>query len=238
MKFQEEILDIAPTHRDALLGKAICLSYLGRYKEAADMCRTMIRLGDYYLGEAHYWLAWSQNELEEYENAWANVQKSKDYLVGYEPVFFLAGMVAFNQDKLAEAEENLKQAYKINSSNGDSPYYLGKIKSIQEDWLAAGSYFERAGVVYEQNESSIRRKMEEIKGSSFSEQRKKNLISHKARQLQKTILSKVTAWYNAAAGYYNADKKEKAVQMAEKAAAHPAFKEKAEELIELMKKQF
>jgi len=237
MGFQEEILAAAPNHRDALLGKAICLSYLGRHEEAVDVCGTMVRLGEYYMGEAHYWLAWNQNELEEYESAWTNVQKAKDYLEGYEPVFFLAGMVAFNQNRLAEAEENLKEAYRINLLNGDSPYYLGKIKSILEDWLTAGSYFEKAGVVYEQNEKFIRNKMEEIQGSSFSDQRKKKLLSRKAKQLQKTILSKVTAWYNAAAGYYNADEKEKAIQLAEKAAAHPAFKEKAEELIELMKKQ-
>jgi len=237
MGFQEEILAMAPTHRDALLGKAICLSYLGKHEEAAEVCRTMVRLGEYYMGEAHYWLAWNQNELEEYESAWTNVQKAKDYLEGYEPVFFLAGMIAFNQERLREAEENLKQAYKINPSNGDAPYYLGKIKSVQEDWLTAGSYFEKAGIVYEQNERSIQRIVEEIKESSFSEQRKKNLLSRKAKQLQKTTLSKVTAWYNAAAGYYNAGEKEKAIQLAEKAAAHPAFKEKAEELLELIKKQ-
>lgn len=237
MGFQEEILAVTPTHRDALLGKAICLSYLGKHKEAADVCSTMVSLGEYYMGEAHYWLAWNQNELEEYENAWTNVQKAKDYLEGYEPVFFLAGMVAFNQNRLHEAEENLKEAYKINLSNGDSPYYLGKIKSIQEDWLTAGSYFEKAGIIYEQNERFIRNKMEEIQESSFSEERKKKLLSRKARQLQKTTLSKVTAWYNAAAGYYNADEKEKAIRLAEKAAAHPAFKEKAEELLKLIKKQ-
>jgi tetratricopeptide (TPR) repeat protein len=235
MEFEEEILAIAPTHRDALLGKAMCLSYLGRHREAADVCRNMIRLGEYYMGEAHYWLAWNQNELKEYESAWTNIQKSKDFLIGYEPVYYLAGLIAFNQNRLDEAEENLKLAYKLNPSNGDSLYYLGKIKSIQEDWLTAGTYFEKAGMVYEQDERSIQRKIEEIQGSSFSEQRKKNLLSKKARQLQKTKLSKATAWYNAAAGYYNADEKEKAVQMAEKAAIHSAFKEKAEELLKLIK---
>jgi len=236
LEFHDQILEIASAHRDALLGKAMCLSYLGRHKEAADVCSTMLSLGEYYLGEAHYWLAWNQNELKQYKEAWIHIEKSKDYLVGYEPVFFLAGLVAFNREKLDVAEENLKEAFKLNTSNGDAPYYLGKIKSIQEDWLNSGIYFERAGDVYQQNEHSLQRRIEETRNSSFSEQRKKKLISRKARQLQKTKLSKATAWYNAAAGYYNAKDKQKAVDLAEKAAAHPSFKDKAEELLQMMKK--
>jgi hypothetical protein len=49
-------------------------------------------------------------------------------------------------------------------------------------------------------------------------------------------LTKATSWYNAAAGFYNAGFPNKALQLAEKAASHSALKEKADDLLDLMKK--
>jgi len=49
--------------------------------------------------------------------------------------------------------------------------------------------------------------------------------------LKKTVLTKATFFYNAAAGYFNAGMKEQAPNLAQKATLHSALKEKAEELI-------
>lgn len=236
LEFYEKTLEMAPAHRDALLGKAMCLGYLGRYKEAIQICNTLLSLGKYYLGETHYWLAWNRNELEEYETAWESIETSKKYLIGHGQVFFLAGLIAFNQKRLDEAEKNFLAAYKQDTSEGDPAYYLGKIKAIQEDWLNSGAYFEMAGGNYGQKEELILAKIEEIQNSPLSELRKKKYISRKESQRRKTQLTKATAWYNAAAGYYNAGMRAKALHLAEKAASHPALKDKAEELLQLIKK--
>lgn len=236
LEFCEKTLEIAPAHRDGLLGKAMCLSYLGRHKEAIQICDTMLRLGKYYLGESHYWLAWNQNELEEYESAWKNIEASKKYLIGHGQVLFLAGLIAFNQNRLDEAEKNLLEAYKQDASNGDPAYYLGKIRAIQEDWLNSGAYFEMASGNYGRKEELVQKQIDEIQNSSLSEERKNRYLSKKKALLRKTELTKATSWYNAAAGYYNAGMGEKAIQLAQKAATHPALKTKAQELLQLMKK--
>ena len=236
LEFYEKTLEMAPAHRDALLGKAMCLSYLGRHKEAINICNNMLSLGKYYLGESHYWLAWNQNELGEWENAWENIEISKKYLIGHGEVFFLAGLIAFNQKRLDEAEKNLLEANKQDASNGDPSYYLGKTKSIQEDWLNSGAYFELASSRYEIKEGMIQEKINAIKDSDFSEERKKKHIARKTSQIRKIQLTKATAWYNAAAGFYNAGYQKKALQLAEKAASHNALKAKAIELLQLMKK--
>ena len=236
LEFYKKTLEMAPVHRDALLGKAMCLSYLGRYREAIDICKTMLSLGKYYLGETHYWLAWNQNELEEFENAWENIENSKRYLIGHGQVFFLAGLIAFNQKRLGEAEKNLLEAYKQDASNGDPAYYLGKIKAIQEDWLNSGAYFEMASGNYGRKEELIQKQIDEILNSALSEERKKRYASNKKALLRKTLLIKATSWYNAAAGYHNAGMRAKALQLAIYAATHPALKDKAEELLQLIKK--
>jgi tetratricopeptide (TPR) repeat protein len=236
LAFYEKTLEMAPSHRDALLGKAMCLSYIGKHREAIQICNSMLSLGKYYLGETHYWLAWNQNELGEYDNAWENIEISKKYLIGYGQVLFLAGSIAFNQNSLDEAEKNLLEAYKQDASNGDPAYYLGKIKAIQEDWLNSGAYFETASGNYGRKEELVQKQMDEIQNSSLSDERKKRYVSNKKALLRKTQLTKATSWYNAAAGYYNAGMREKAIQLAEKAAAHPALKDKAVELLHMIKK--
>ncbi len=236
LEYYAKTLAMAPAHRDALLGKAMCLSYLGRHQEAIDVCNHIIALGKYYLGESHYWLAWNLNELKDWDKAWEKIEKSKYYLIGHGEVFFLAGLIAFNQNRLDEAEKNLLEANKQDDSNGDPSYYLGKIKNIQEDWLNSGAYFELASKRYGIKEKMIQDRIEEIKDSAFSEERKKKHLMRKTNQLRKIQLTKATAWYNAAAGFYNAGFQDKARQLAEKALSHDALKEKAKELLQLMKK--
>ena len=236
LEFYEKTLELAPAHREALLGKAMGLSYLGRHEEAIAVCNNILTLGKYYLGESHYWIAWNQNELDQWENAWNNIETAKNYLIGHGEVFFLAGLIAFNQKRLDEAEKNLLEANKQDDSNGDPSFYLGKIKNIQKDWLNSGAHFEMAGRRYGIKEEMIQEKIKAIKDSQFSEERKKKHLARKTSQLKKMQLTRATSWYNAAAGFYNAGFPKKALQLAEKAASHPAFKDEAEKLLNLIKK--
>ena len=70
LEYNEKILFLAPEYRDSLLGKAICLGYLGRHEEALDILNRLIELGMYLMGESHYWLAWNEHELGQLEPAW------------------------------------------------------------------------------------------------------------------------------------------------------------------------
>lgn len=78
--------------------------------------------------------------------------------------------------------------------------------------------------------------IKETKISAFSEDRKNRHLASFANQLQKTQFTRATSWYNAAVIFYNAGYLDKAKQLAKKTASHPAFKEKAENFLELMKK--
>jgi len=81
----------------------------------------------------------------------------------------------------------------------------------------------------------IQERINAIKDSAFAEERKKKHLAKKTSQLRKIQLTKATAWYNAAAGFYNAGFPEKARQLAEKATSHSALKNDAEKLIKLIK---
>ena len=135
------------------------------------------------------------------------------------------------------AEKNFKEAYKLNATNCEAPFYLGKIYTRYLQWEKSGTYFEKAALCNFDKEKALEKKIEEIEKSAFSEERKKRLISMKKIQLKKRILTKATLFYNAAAGYFNAGMKRQALRLAQQAAFHSSIKDKAEELIRQIKNQ-
>lgn len=237
LEFYEKALEIAPEYRDALLGKAICLSYLGRSEEAIDVCNRLISLGNWYLGESYYWLALNQHELGDLESSSKNVEKSKPYLPTSSEVFTLSGIIALDRGELKKAEEDLKTAINLSGTNCEPLFYLGKLYTQLQEWRDSGLYFERAALCNEFTEKDIRGKIEKLSASSLTEERKERIIRRKEGQLKRIILTKGTAYYNAAAGYFNSGLRERALTCAQKACSVPSLKQKAEELILRIKEE-
>lgn len=231
LDFYDKAISMVPEFREALLGKAICLSYMERHEEAIEVCNEILRLGGYYLGDTCYWLAWNQNELERLDEAWESVEKSKTYFVGYSQVFALAGVIAYKKGEKEVAETNFKESLKLDPNNCEAAFYLGKIFGDRQEWARSGEYYERAALCHYGKELALERKIAEIEGSDFSEERKQKMIAKKKVQLKNTILTKATFFYNAAAGYFNAEMDDQALKLAEQATSHITLKQKAEELI-------
>jgi len=231
LDFYDKAISMVPEFRVSLLGKAICLSYLERHEEAIEVCNEILSLGGYYLGDTYYWLAWNQNELEKLDEAWESIEKSKPYLIGYSQVFSLAGVIAYKKGEKEVAEKNFQEALRIDPNNCEAAFYLGKIYADRQEWARSGEHYERAAFCHYGKELALERKITEIEGSDLSEERKQKMIAKKKVQLKKTILTKATFFYNAAAGYFNAEIYDQALKLAEQASSHNALKQKAEELI-------
>jgi tetratricopeptide (TPR) repeat protein len=231
LEYYDKTLAIAPEYRDALLGKAICLSYLDRPAEAIAICERIIALGYWLLGESYYWLAWNQHELKDNAAAGLNVEQAKGRLPTSSEVFTLSGLIALEEGDLPKAERDLKEALQYNPANSDALLHLGSLYARKGDWQNSGTYFEKAAFALLDQEGSLQKKMREIEQSAMAPARKERLLRIKLSQVEKVRLTKATAFYNAAAGYYNAGQKFKALEMATRAAEHPSLKQKAEEMI-------
>lgn len=236
LEYNDKILSLTPDYRDALLGKAICLSYLGQFEEAIKILNHLIQMGMYLMGESHYWLAWNLNEMGQLDSALENVKMSLNYLIGHYEVHSLAGIIAFNLEDLDASEEHLKKALWINAGDCEASFYMGKIFGIRENWEQSGIHFENSGLCNTGMEGALIDKIKELEESTLSEARKNKHIARKKLQLRKVRATKSTAFFNAAAGYYNAGLTEKALSLAEKAREHQAIQPKADELIKQIKK--
>ncbi len=236
LEFYDKTLALSPKYRDALLGKAISLSYLGEYQEAIEVLNKNVELGFYLMGESHYWLAWNYHELKDNDRAQLNIEESKGRLPTNSEVFGLSGTIAFEKGEIDRAEKEFFEALRYNGRNTEALYSLGRLYGQKEKWPDSANYYRLAALVFDQNETAITAKISEIKNSKLSEERKAKMAAKKEQQLKIIQATKATAFYNAAASYYNAGQKAIALEMAARAATHPQFKEKAEELIKQVKK--
>ncbi len=234
LRWNEKALALLPTYRDALLGKGLCLGILGRKEEALAVLGRLLELGTYYMGEGHYWTAWNLNDLGRFEEARRSVESAKVFLVDVVDVHTLSGIIAYRQGRLDDAEKDLRHALDLHSSESDAAYYLGRLYADRKDWLNSGIYFAGAAMSYEDKEKGLEDKIGEIEGSEMSADRKARLVAKKRTQILSVQAITATCQYNGAAGYHNAGSFERALELARMAATHPAFAEKAAELIKVI----
>ena len=234
LDYNERALALLPTYRDALLGKGLCLGGLGRNEEALAVLGRLLELGTYYMGEGYYWTAWNQNELGRLEEARKSVDSAKVFLVGVSEVATLSGIIAYREGRLNDAEKDLREALDLDPAASDAAYYLGRLYADRKDWLNSGIYFAGAALTYEDKEKGLEKKIGEIEASEMSPERKARLVAKKRAQILSVQAIEATCQYNGAAGYHNAGALERALDLARLAAAHPAFAEKAAELIKLI----
>jgi len=236
LRFYDLTLEVAPEYRDALLGQAICLSTLGRHEEAMAVLGRLLDLGYYLIGEAHYWLSWNLHELKRDPEALAHIDEAKGRLPTNSEVFCLAGTIALDMGRLERSERDFLESLKDNPDNTESLFGLGTVSGRKERWAESAAYYEKAARAADAAGAAVAAKIEEVRASALPEERKARLVRGREAQAERLRLQSATSSYDAAAACLNAGLKDKAVAAASKAAAHPALKAKAEELLRSVKK--
>lgn len=210
--------------------KAICLSCQGRTDEAIPVLEDLIARGPALKGECLFWLAANLHEAGDDERAAAEIEKAK-LVLPVARVFTLSGTIALGRGLFDGAEKDLKIAVGMDSGESDAFFGLGKLYARKTAWLDSALNFMFAGYGFESDEKKISEKIGQVEGSALPEERKSRLLARKRFQLEKTRLTKATAQFNAAAGYYNAGDLEKALMWARQASAHPYFAAKTKEFL-------
>ena len=238
LEYYDRTIALSPQYRDALLGKGICLSTMGRYTEALAPLNKIVELQFYMLGESHYWLAWNYHALKDDATAEAEIEQSKPRLPTNSEAYGLSGTIALDRGELAKAEKEFLDALKYNGANTEALFGLGRLYAQKEMWKESAGYYETSALIFEGNEGAIAEKIDQIRKSMLSEERKARLLAKKDQQMKITQATKATAFYDAAASCFNtrdAGLKTKAADLAIRAAAHPQTKEKAEALLKQIK---
>jgi tetratricopeptide (TPR) repeat protein len=235
LRFYDETLTLAPGHAGALFGRVQSLSYLGRHEEAIQAADTAIAAGS-HRGDAYYWRAWNDLQLNRLDQAWADIQASEKLLVNA-AVAKLAGMIAYRREQLEVARAKFEQGYKMKSGDCEIGFYLGIVDAELRRWAPSADVFIEIVACLQENEQRLTQEIAKIEASKATAERKARQIAKRRQQLRNGARMMATSWFNTAVAYFNLSQKAEARQYAEKVSTDEQFGERARELLSRLDKQ-
>ena len=106
-----------------------------KYRESNQVFDFMLANQEMYRGEAYYYKAYNYYHMKEPVKARELIDRAKSLLPLSGEVFFLSGLLYYNQGKLKEAEKDFLRTLYDNQYSPCYPlYYLGLIKLKNQDW--------------------------------------------------------------------------------------------------------
>ena len=136
----DSVLANAPTHRDALLGRIMSLSYLTRHLDAIASATQMIELGTWHIGDAHYWRAWNRYQLSELDPAWSDIERATQLNIN-SAVFMLAGVIVYARKDLDTAISRLQRSHDLDKENCEAVWTESLVHVDKQAWALAAPRF-------------------------------------------------------------------------------------------------
>jgi tetratricopeptide (TPR) repeat protein len=229
LTFYDRTLELEPLAVDALLGRVRALTYLGRGEEAIATADRLIALG-WHVGDARYWRALNESELERYDEAWSDVEAAARLLINAE-VPKLAGLVAYRRGELEVSRAKFELAHARNANDCETFFYLGTVQAELRAWAQAAEILINATACLQQNEINYGREIASIDASNDPPARKAAKIARREQYIAKGRRQIATSWFDAAVACFNLSRKTEAQQYAEKVVDDEQFGARAREIL-------
>jgi tetratricopeptide (TPR) repeat protein len=222
----DDVLSKSPTHRDALLGRVMSLSYLDRHAAAIETATRMIALGTWHVGDAYYWRAWNRYRVYELDAAWSDVEESLKLLVNTS-VYTLAGFIAYARQQLDVAIERFDRAFALDNENCEAVWTAGLVHVDQQAWAPAAPKFSRAMTCFITASARARAEIADTHTATYAEHLKTRRIAAAEKRLAIAEYRKAQAAFNAAQCYLRLGDRGLAINHVDVAAEHERMKDKA-----------
>lgn len=188
----EAILAVRPVHPDALLGRTVSVSRLGRYQDGIDTATRLIEGGTWYLGQAHYWRAWNYNGLKNYASARVEADRAKTLMVNAS-VFLLSGLVDWGLERRPMAETEFSEALSMDFGQCEAAFYLGAVRTEMNKAPEGLAAFRQAIQCYDLAIAVRRKLIDDIIAGRGSEQAKMRQVAAQQRAIADSDERKVQA---------------------------------------------
>jgi len=137
-------LALSPRHPDALIGRTVALSQLGRAQDAIATATTVIDGGQWMVGEAFYWRAWNQLRLGNLPLAREDADRARTQMANAR-VFVLSGVIEWRMRRLESAERDFQQAVTIDLGECEGAFDLGIVRDELRQVPQSLAAFRQAG---------------------------------------------------------------------------------------------
>jgi tetratricopeptide (TPR) repeat protein len=175
-------LVLVPTHRDALLGRAIALSNLLRRDDAIAAADRLIELGNWFLAQAHYWRAWNLFHLERYAEARVDADAAKAGAAD-PAVLVLSGMIEWRVRRFDGAEREFEGAIRLDAQQCEAGTFLAAVLAEQGRPRDSLNGFIRARTCFERFLAARREELAKLDAGPASPEAKARQRARDARAI-------------------------------------------------------
>jgi tetratricopeptide (TPR) repeat protein len=229
LDFYDKTLELEPHAVDAMLGRVRALTYLGRNHEA--IATTDLLIADrWFVGDARYWRALNESELDLNEEAWIDVEAAARLVVNAQ-VPKLAGLIAYRRQQLDVSRAKFEESRTRNPNDCETTFYLGVVLAEQRSWAPTADVLNEAAKCLEGNDKAYHEEIAAIQASNDPPARKAGKIARREQYIAKGRRQLATSWFDIAVAYYNLSRRSEARQFAEKVAMDEQFGARARDLM-------
>jgi tetratricopeptide (TPR) repeat protein len=190
-------LTLVPTHRDALLGRAVTLSHLARHDDAIAAATRILELGSWFTGEAYYWRAWNEYHVARIDDARIDTDHAKG-LMHNASVLVLSGMIEWHEHRLDESEAELQDALTLDAGQCEAAFLLGAVRAERRQWASGAAAFELAQRCYDLSVTLRRETIARITAGPGTAEGKARQITQQQRAMTEEAQHRDEAAQNAA----------------------------------------
>jgi tetratricopeptide (TPR) repeat protein len=228
--FYDETLRLAPGHRAALVGKVRALTYLARHEEAIAATDELLAAGS-SPGEARYWRAYNELQLNRLDAAWDDVETADKLMVNAD-VPKLAGTIALRRRELPVARAKLELARSRRAPGCDTGFYLQAVLSELRDWRAASTIAAETDACFDSEIATVTREIEDLRVSEMPADRRDRQIRRREQDVAADRRMQATTEFNAAAAFFNLQQLADARTFAQKVVDDPQFADRARAILD------
>jgi tetratricopeptide (TPR) repeat protein len=228
----EAVLAIVPGHWRSALNDVKALSSLEQYGDAIGIADKMIADGHWYLGDAYYWRAWNEYQLDRVAVGISDIAAAKDFETSVR-VFTLAGLFQMKLERWPDAKREFDSALALSESACDVHLYLGHTYSGLTSWRPAAGSFEEAARCYSTVISTLQSQIARTSVRPGDEWTARQ-VARWQRELSAAGEQEHSAIYNAAVTFLNARLPEQARPYALQAEAFPSYTDRARALLTIL----
>jgi tetratricopeptide (TPR) repeat protein len=228
--FYDRAVALVPDHPEALLGKIRALTFAGRYQEALIAVDALLALERWYVGDARYWRAVNEVQLERHDEAWDDIERAAK-LVTNADVPKLAGVIAVRRQQLPVARAKFEEALQRNDADCETSFYLATVLAEQREWPASVDAFVRTADCLDRAQEDLQAEIARLRAPGVSPERQARQIARREQQLAANVRMRATSWFNTAAGSFNLSRHDEARMYAERVRDDPRFGDRARDLL-------
>jgi tetratricopeptide (TPR) repeat protein len=232
-RFYDEATAAEPRLADAQLGKIRALTYLGRHQDAMAAADALLDLR-WYPGDAYYWRALNEAQLERYEDAWRDIEEAARYQRNAE-VPKLAGIIAYRRQQLEVAAAQFAESRARNLNDCETGFYLGVVRAEQREWVETADVLAATAACFQQAEDSLAAEIESIRSSTSPPERRARQIARRERDIANGRRMLATSWFDAAVACFTLARTEEARRFAERVADDQQYGDRAREILSRLK---